>query len=89
MERDDSPEKVASNAGLGAADDIQDSPRAMIYRWQNCTKLHIARKAPGCFVGHPDMVWSRRLSDAETAAMLENPWRVFERPEANVGPNLM
>ena len=43
------------------------------------TKLWIA-VAPGIFNTFPSMAWARELSDGECAAMLENPYRVFNRP---------
>lgn len=69
---------------LGPPDDIRDNELAMIYRWPSCTKLHLAKKFAGCFGGHPDMIWQRRLSDEETQAMLENPWRLFDPAKAEV-----
>jgi hypothetical protein len=68
--------------GLGPADDIRDNEHAMIYRWQSCTRLHIAKRFPGCFSGAPDAAWSRRLTDDECDQLLADPWRMF------LGPNV-
>lgn len=83
MEDEATPREVGSNLGLGPAQDVRDNAQVMIFRWPDCTKLHIAKKFPGCFSGMPDMVWTRRLSDQETEAMLANPWRLFDKPEPN------
>ena len=64
------------------SEDILDSASAMIYRWPNCTKLHIAKKFPGCFSGRPDAVWSRRLTDRECNQLLDDPLCMFAGPNA-------
>ena len=57
-----------------------NNARVVIVKAYGQTKLWIAT-APSLFNTFPNMTWARELSDNECAAMLENPWRVFDRPE--------
>lgn len=66
---------------LGQPDDIRNNDRVMVCRWPNRTKVHIAKKFPGCFAGHSDMEWGRRLSDFETESIMHNPWQMFGQCE--------
>jgi len=71
------------NDPLGPATDILDNQRVTVARWREHTKLWLAKKTAGRFGGWPDMSWGRRLTDAETQQMLENPYRIFASQDAS------
>lgn len=56
--------------------------RVRLTRADGQTKLWIATPL-GVFNRLPGMIWQRELSDSECRALLENPWRLFEKPEPN------
>lgn len=57
-----------------------NNARIMLMRNDGKTRMWIA-KAPGVFGGVPDFVWARELPDDECKVVLENPWRMFDKPE--------
>lgn len=81
----DAAEHVPSGAEVAALKggrmnvEIFDNARVMIKREGNRTEVWFARM-PGCFGGHPNMIFARRITNDEVNNLLYDPWQVFDKP---------